>query len=104
MAIIKCEYTESYCKIDKSEILSESVKVKACNDHWRGGCDDCEYWQFLTKKFEKSCKQYELCIDSEKDCFGCIQGFLRIGRKEIDLSDVDFLEIDGKVYINEEDK
>ena len=101
MAFIKCVFIVTYCSIDTDEPgLCQRTKDSIClenKDDWDGSCN-CPYWQTLTIKFAKSYKQYELCIDSHMDEFRHHCGYLKIGEKEINLPDIDYLEIDGKVF------
>lgn len=98
MAVIKCEYFESYCSF--LEIGTEREKAKVCDDHYHD-CEGCQYNDYLTKKFENNYKRYELCIDSQKDWDGFHRGYLKIAKKEISLPDMNYLEIDGKVYVKD---
>lgn len=106
MAIIKCEYTKSYCNCDDRKEVSHS-DLWFCDSEI--GCEigmysrpfgskiinpTCIYCSNELIRFEKSCKQYELHMENP------LKGFLKIGRMIIDLFTVNYLEIDGKVYIN----
>lgn len=118
MAIIKCEYTKSYCNYygcyDQKEVFHN-------RNWWCDSNDECPYHGYTKPfknnenlvnptchfcsdkliRFEKSYKQFELHMMPNR-FFN--EGYLKIGKTEIDLYNVNFLEIDGKVYINEEDK
>ena len=114
MATIKCEYIRTYCSIygryDYKEVFHNEDWFCDSNEWCEFGKYErpvtadkklinpvCKHCQYKTVRFEKSYKQYELSIDKFHD------GYLEIGKKTIDLYAVKYLEIDGKVYINEEE-
>lgn len=110
MAIIKCKY-----KIARCGCLESDNEVIEHDKHW--WCDDgsacpygkymrptkveppglvnptCAHCRYETVLFEKQVKSYELSIDEFEE------GWLTIGRKEINLFNVSFLSIDGEVFI-----
>ena len=104
MGHIKCRYDEAYCNRDYRGKCSYGYDVYAqqeCENYsdrytdLRGWVIISEYCQFcvlLPCAFEKDSKSYE---------FGP-QG-LKIGRKEIDGDLINYLEIDGEVFIDRED-
>lgn len=103
MAKIKCEYyKEAYCQKQRSGETTEYFDMLSCvegiytNDYcYKPRTPDvigsaCIHARRPKAEFEKECKSYELDED-----------ILKIGRKEIYVEDIIFLEIDGKVKIDE---
>ncbi len=116
MAHIKCRYTFPYCT---SLGIGNDIKVThdmmwACDSddgcpkgrkytRPKGGKDKervnwydvvnplCEYCEYKSGEFEKTVKQYEY-----------FDGRLKVGNKVFEENEIDFLEIDGRVLIDEE--
>lgn len=97
MANIKGKYSRIKCEFpywwrDKKE------KENCCAEYWdycyrpeKGG-EACPYRKLQTVEFEANCKSYEF-IEGES---------LRINNgREIDVDSIEYLEIDGRILIND---
>lgn len=105
MAHIKCRYFEYRCghwKHKSSEYFDQcSWDGKAfCGDCKTDGVfdDACVYIVADRREFEKDVKSYRLCMGGER-----IEpdGFLAFRGENIDLDNVEYLEIDGRVLIRD---
>lgn len=103
MAHIKCRYTTYHCPY--GEVYGN------CFDKFDSDCDHfisdpkskvinpkCEHILVSNMEFEKTVRTYEVEISRAYDK----NGYLEIGRTVIDESDIDYLEIDGRVLIDKE--
>ena len=107
MARIKCEYYRSVCK----QMWKPGDPFRECYEHFSEygqNCDQfmrrepapniigdytCFFHSWERVRFEKETKNYELD-----------ENFLTIGKRQINRFDMSYLEIDGEVIIQEEDK
>lgn len=100
MAHIKCRFEKPVCALGayvlefpcEGDDLCEHY-VASIPDMIGSRCNNC----FAKKReFEKTVKKYEYECD-ENDI-----GWLFIGNRQIDLGNIEYLEIDGRILINEE--
>lgn len=95
MANIKCRYGKWKC--DCPDLMNEKEKSDYCGTYWYDCInptdgDECPYFKLQVVEFEGNYKSYEF-IDDE--------GLKTHGRK-IEVDSIDYLEIDGRVLIDEE--
>ena len=107
MAHIKCRYTIPYCDYDLHVALHHD-DYWFCDDHDDARCvgeytrpssamdnvinPRCKYCNYYPGEFEKTVKQYVYTTD----------GDLRIGNKRFNQSEIEYLEIDGRILVDEE--
>lgn len=105
MAHIKCRYGEIRCGYGSYELMGCLCKDPqtggACErfeDKWSEGertiiSDFCRFAEKTTAEFEGDYKKYHY------DYYG-----ITVGRKSIDAEDIEYLEIDGRVLVDESEE
>lgn len=107
MARIKCRYKKHRCPYGDIDLSCWDKTESECpyfvSDSEEMGKYPCllnpRCGHILThdREFEKSCKSYE--FEHGHDYGIWREGYLQIGRMFIDESDINYLEIDGRILI-----
>lgn len=111
MARIKCRYRKYDCELRRCGCDTEFYETCFDVDETKryGDCKHCEptpnsevinppccHISKTDCEFEKNFNTYEMSYS--KEYYG-LTGFLRVGKTYIDIDNIDYLEIDGRVLI-----
>ena len=118
MTEIKCRYFQPYCDSHDYEYEKNMQYYSGfwfCDDN--SNCDGykrpenadpkcsnpvCRFSKDKYIEFSKYVKSYTFVNPEDRDSLELSGGYLIIGKTKIDVDDISYLEIDGRIIINEE--